>query len=209
MSAEWTPFRLDLSVEDVRTPSVTVPEGFYKLRCEGCDHPVKNPQTGVIGVRFRWTIVQGPDNNPNVGIGGTLPQFNTLYVPGKERNHFPLSATLVALGRTDIVEMFQKAAESQQFMDSQATANKVFDNISQAVRGREAVGDIRFREGTSTRLSSIDALHPIEKWDDLRRSFSVAPTNGPVSYTQRPTGPGAGPAQVASDNLFADLDRQI
>jgi hypothetical protein len=95
-------------------------------------------------------------------------------------------------------------------MATQEMANRVFDNISAQCRGKQAVADVRDRPGTSQPISSIDALSPAEEWQNLRKAVSyAAPTNGPVSYAQRPAGPGAGPAAQAASDLFADLDRQI
>jgi hypothetical protein len=207
MSTEWTPFRLDLAIEDARPASARVPEGFYLVECEGCEHPVKNPSTGSIGVWFMYRIVQGPDANPNAGIGGRLRDYNNLFVPGKARNHFSLTGTLVALDLANVVQMFASASEAQQTMATQETANRVFDNISAQARGRQAVADIRDRAGTN--YSTIDALSSVAEWVNLRKAASYTAPNGPVSYTARPAGPGAGPAQAAANDLFADLDRQI
>jgi hypothetical protein len=209
MSTDWTPFRLDLSLEDARPAAVRVPEGFYLVECEGCEAPAKNPTTGTIGTRFIWRILQGPDSNPNAGIGGRLRQFNTLYVPGKERNHFPLTATLVALDLQNVVQMFAQASQAQQMLETREAAAKVFERVSAQCRGKQAVADVRDRVGSSQPFSSIDALSPAVEWPNLRKAAAYTAPNGPVSYAARPTGPGAAPAQQAANDLFTDLDRQI
>lgn len=208
-SVPFRPFTLDLNLDDARPASVRVPEGYYLLECDGCDTPTVS--TTSTGVRFLYHIVSGPDSSPNLGIGGRLRDFNTLEVPGKERNHFPLTASLVALGRADVVEAFAKMQASQQRITTHAQLVQVFQRISQAVKGRRAVGDIRDRVGQSSPFSSIEALHPESEWETFKRAAVYGGNNGPSGMGPVPAMPGAngptGPA--AGGDLFADLDRTI
>ena len=205
MSANFVPFRafeLDLAVEDARPAAARVPEGFYLVECEGCDHPTTT-QTST-GVRFLYRIMQGPDSNPNAGIGGRLRDFNTLEVPGKDRNHFPLTATLIALGRRDIVEAFTSMQQSQRRITTQEQANTVFDRISQAVKGRRAVADIRDQVGRAQPFSGIDALHPEAEWETFKKAAAYT-QNGPVA----PVGRGPSQTTTAANALFDDIDQRI
>lgn len=208
-SVPFRPFTLDLALEDARPASARVPEGYYLLECDGCDTPTVSATS--TGVRFLYHIVSGPDSNPNLGIGGKLRDFNTLEVPGKDRNHFPLTATLVALGRSDIVTAFANMQAGQNRITSHAQLVQVFQRISQAVKGHKAVGDIRDRVGQSQPFSSIEALHPESEWETFKRAAVYGGQNGPSGMGPVPVMPGPnGPtAPAGSSDLFSDLDRTI
>jgi hypothetical protein len=208
MSTDFIPFELNLSVEDARPASARVPEGKYLLECQGCEHPVKNPTTSVVSVVFVYRIMQGPDAYPNAGLGGRLIDFVTLYTPNKPGfKPFPLSQTLVALGRTDIVEAFSKMQSAQRTPQTQAQADAIFDRISQAVKGRKAVGHIADQPGVNPPRSRIDGLSPESEWDVLRKSSEYNPNVGPGFAAAAPR--ANGPAPAAASDLFSDLDRTI
>lgn len=204
-SVPFRAFELDLSLDDARPASVRVPEGFYLVECDGCDRPTTSATS--TGVRFLYHIVSGPDSNPNLGLGGRLRDFNTLEVPRKERNHFPLTATLVALGRADIVQAFAAMQQSQRRITSEAQLVQVFERISQAVKGRRAVADIRDRAGQSQPFSSIEALHPESDWETFKRATSYGP--GPQGLGGVPVGAPGANGPTGGGALFADLDRTI
>ena len=208
MSTEFIPFELNLSVEDARPASARVPEGKYLLECQGCEHPVTNPNTKVVSVVFIYRIMQGPDAYPNAGLGGRMIDFVTLYTPNKPGfKPFPLSQTLVALGRTDVVEAFAKMQSAQRTPQTQAQADAIFDRISQAVKGRKCVGHIADQPGANPPRSRIDGLSPESEWDVLRKATEYRSSVGP-GFAAAPTANGPTAPAAASD-LFSDLDRAI
>ena len=206
MSAEWTPFRLDLAVSDAREASAKVPEGFYLLECQGCDHATRNKDTGTVATRFTYRIIAGPDAYPNAGLGGRLRKSTNLFIPGRDRSHWPFTAALVNLGRADIVEMFEKASGEQQMMNTEAGTNNVLDNVSAQVKGRRCVGQVVDIRGSANPASGIESTFPEERWPELKKSgVYTSQSNGPVSYAARPAGPGAEAAQQAASDLFKDF----
>jgi hypothetical protein len=217
MPVEFPEFDLNLSLEDARPSSTRVPEGKYLVECQGCEHPVVNPKTGVVTVVFIYRITQGPDAFPNAGLGGRLIDFVTLYTPKvQDFKAFPLSKTLACLGRTDVIEAFAKLQGGQRRITA-ANRDAIFERISQACKGRRAVAFVVDQPGVNPPRSRIDDLSPEAEsqfgpgWEVLKKSttYSTPEPNGPVSYAARPTGPGAAPAAEAASSLFEDLDRAI
>lgn len=203
----FRPVRLDLAIEDARPSSVRVPEGYYLLECDGCDAPTQTATS--TGAWFRFHIVAAPDNHPNVGLNGHLSDRVTIESVNRDRNHFPLTAALVALGRADVVSAFAQMSQDQQTAMTMERLAQVFERISAAVKGRKAVGDVRDRQGQSQPISSIEGLLPEAEWDTLKKAAVYTAPVGPVGIpVGTPGAPGAnGPA--AGGDLFSDLDRTI
>jgi hypothetical protein len=217
MSVEFPEFDLVLSLEDARPSSTRVPEGKYLVECQGCEHPVVNPTSHVVTVVFVYRVLAGPDAYPNAGLGGRLIDFVTIYTPKvAEFKAFPLSKTLACLGRTDIIEAFARMQGTQRRITA-ANRDAIFERISQAVKGRKAVAYVSDQPGSNPPRSRIDDLSTETEtqfgpgWEVLKRSttYATPEANGPVSYTARPSGPGAAPAAQAASSLFDDLDRAI
>jgi len=211
----FRPFKLDLNIDDARPASARVPEGYFLVECDGCDAPRQTATSTGLNVLFR--IVSGPDANPNMGLGGRLRDFNTLESAARNADgkstHFAFTATLAALGRTDIVEAFNRMGDAN-VIDSMAKLISVIAQVSDAIKGRRCVADVRDRQGQNGTFSSIEALFPIEEWETFKKAapYSGNPGPGfgnPPVASARPNGPGAGPAAAASADLFADLDRAI
>jgi len=204
----FRPVRLDLSMADVREPSVRIPVGYYLMECEGCDAPVQTATSTT--VRFLFRVVQGSDRNPNAGLGARMRETVTLESVAHERNHFPLSNALVALGRADIVEAFEKMTPEQQNSMTLERLAQVMVRVSSAIKGRKAVADVRDFIGRAQPTSTIEALYAESRWDEFKRATpyqAEGPTGmGPVPV--QPAGPN-GPAGPGGADLFADLERSI
>src|SRR5215472_2596972 len=209
MSTEWTPFRLDLAVSDAREAAPRVPEGFYLVECQGCDNATRNKDTGTVATRFNYRIVQGPDAYPNAGLGGRLRKSTNLYVPGRDRSHWPFTLALTNLGRADIVTMFENASEAQQMMNTEAGTNNVLANVSAQVKGRRCVAQVADMRGAANPVSVIENTFPEERWVELKKSGVYPTGNGPVAYSpNQPTANVAGGQQSApaqqGGSLFDD-----
>lgn len=200
----FRPVRLDLSLDDARPRSARIPEGYYLLECDGYEAPTQTKTS--TGARALFHVVAGPDLNPNQGLGARLNDYNTIETPTKEHANFPISVTLVALGRGDIVEAFAKMSAQQQTSTSMAHLTQVFQRISSVIKGLQCVGDIRDSVGTRETFSNIQALLPKEDWALLKKGAQggSGPTGSPVPVM--PSGPN-GP--TAGSDLFADLERTI
>jgi len=206
---------LDLSLDQIREGTDRVPEGRYLLDCLGCEHPLENPTSHVVSVVFSYRIVQGPDAYPQAGIGGRLIDFVTLWTPNKpDMKPWALTSELEALGRTDVIEAFAKMQASQRsFEIPSPQADAVFDRISQAVRGKQAVGHVADQPGSNPPRSRIEKLQSVNPgpfspgWEVLRKSAEYRPEAGPGFAA--PTTRANGPAAAGAPDLFSDLDRAI
>src|SRR5215471_6182390 len=137
----FRPVRLDLSMADVREPSVRISVGYYLVECEGCDAPVQTATSTT--TRFLFRVVAGADSRPNAGLGARLRETVTVESVAHERNHFPLSNALVALGRADIVQAFEAMTPEQQSNMTMDRLAQVFVRISSAIKGKQCVADVR------------------------------------------------------------------
>ena len=172
-SVPFRPVRLDLSMADVREPSVRIPVGYYLVECEGCDAPVQTATSTTS--RFLFRVVQGSDAHPNAGLGARLRETVTVESIQHERNHFPLSNALVALGRADIVEAFEKMTPEQQNNLSLERLAQVFVRISAAIKGKRCVADVRDFVGRAQPTSTIEALYAEVRWDESSAPRATRP----------------------------------
>ena len=205
-SVPFRPVRLDLSMADVREPSVRIPVGYYLVECEGCDAPVQTATSTTS--RFLFRVVQGSDAHPNAGLGARLRETVTVESIQHERNHFPLSNALVALGRADIVEAFEKMTPEQQNNLSLERLAQVFVRISAAIKGKRCVADVRDFVGRAQPTSTIEALYAEVRWDEFKRATGYQ-AEGPTGMGPVPVQPVGPNGPTGGTDVFADLDRVI
>lgn len=201
----FTPFTFDDSVGRTEEGRARVPEGYYKVVCEGFE-PTAEDYAKTTGVFAKVRILEGPAINPGQGVGGRLRDFNSL---GKAEAQFGLGQCLGALGLEPIAKQL---AQSKMAIDTYAKFLAFAQNLSRYATGKEAVVLIADQPGQTRPFSGIEEWHKASDWDNYRQAQTVGgggqpPANGPVGAVTPPRGPA--PSMAAASDLFADLDAEL
>ena len=189
-------FSFDDSITRTEPSRARVPEGYYLMECDGMEPTAQDYEKNT-GVWATWRIVQGPDANPGLGVGGRMRDFNLV---GKKDAQFGLAQTLGAVGMKNVAEALKGRT-----IPSYAAFAQVVSQLDQRCKGKRAVARIADQPGQTRPFSGIDELFPESEWANYRKAMVV-----PMGAM--PVGQAIGASQQnnsASEDIFADLDSRI
>jgi hypothetical protein len=190
-------FAFDDSITRTEPSRARVPEGYYLMECDGMEPTAADYEKNT-GVWATWRILQGPDANPGLGVGGRMRDFNLV---GKKDAQFGLAQTLGALGLKPVAEALRGRA-----IPNYAAFQALVKQLDTRCKGKRAVARIADQPGQSRPFSGIDELFPEAEWANYRKAVMVPVGAMPVNQL---AGVGAQANSVASEDIFADLDQRI
>lgn len=190
-------FSFDDSVARTEASRARVPEGYYLVECQGFE-PTAQDYAKNTGIWCSIRIVQGPDSNPGLGVGGRMRDFNLV---GKADAQFGLAQTLGAFGQATVAKsLVGRSIPSYQALQQLCTA------LTQRTQNAKAVALIADQPGQTRPFSGIEALYPATEWDVYRKASAVSVGAMPVTST---VAASAGNNAATSDDIFADLDQRL
>jgi hypothetical protein len=190
-------FSFDDSVARTEASRARVPEGYYLVECQGFE-PTAQDYAKSTGIWCNIRIIQGPDANPGLGVGGRMRDFNTV---GKADAQFGLAQTLGAFGQAQLAKsLVGRSIPTYQHLQQLCAA------LSQRTQNAKAVALIADQPGQTRPFSGVEALYPATEWDVYRKASAVSVGAMPVAATVAAV---SGNNASASDDIFADLDQRI